>query len=229
MSEKARFHSMTRPVRFRKLKQAKMMIVLWCKAVRERIIYLFNYVLYKLNILKRYSYRDNSVQVLPLPHQVLIKKVESSNFMGNVVMTLLLSTDIDVDYFYREKKNGEKKVTMYLKNHEESRLFTESHLDNIWIKIDKWYNVNALPIFKVAFLEDQRLEPSDPTQPLKRPDYETRTYNIEVLKKLTHKSLLGVNMKPKDISEPMLHYYYNFSVGEFKKYLNNLSLQDLLM
>ena len=50
MSEKTRFYNMTKPVRFRRLKQAKMMIVLWCKALRERIIYFFNYILYKLHI-----------------------------------------------------------------------------------------------------------------------------------------------------------------------------------
>ena len=227
MSEKARFHSMTRPVRFRKLKQAKMMIVLWCKAVRERIIYLFNYVLYKLNILKRYSYRDMSVQVFPLPHQVLVQRAKTDYFSGNVIMTLKLETDIDMDYFYREK-DGQKKVTLYMRNHEETRLFAESHLADIHLKVDRWYAVDHLPVFKVAFYEE-KVKPFDPSEPLKPVDYKTTNYNVNILKTATHKSLLGANMKPEDISEPMLHYYYNFAVGEFKKYLEHLTLNDLLM
>ena len=64
MSEKTRFYNMTKPVRFRRLKQAKMMIVLWCKALRERTIYLFNYLLYKLKILKRKQQSMRKIMII---------------------------------------------------------------------------------------------------------------------------------------------------------------------
>ena len=99
MSEKTRFYNMTKPVRFRRLKQAKIMIVLWCKALRERIIYFFNYILYKLHILKRYSYRDNVVKVLPLPYELKEKSVTCENFGGLIKMQLVSHNNIDLDYF----------------------------------------------------------------------------------------------------------------------------------
>jgi len=227
VSEKAKFHNMTRPIRFRRLKQVKMITVLWCKALRERIKYLSNYILYKLGYLKRYSYRDMSVQVLPLPHQILAQTVQSSNFSGIAIMTLLLENNIDMDYFYREK-DGQKKITLYMKNHDESRLFSETHLEDIHLKTDKWYSVSELPVFKVAVL-DPEVKPFNPDEPLKEVEYTTTTYNVNILKTLRHKSLLGANIKPDNISEPMLHYYYNFAVGELKKYLDHLTLKDLMM
>ena len=138
MSEKTRFYNMTKPVRFRRLKQAKMMIVLWCKALRERIIYFFNYILYKLNILKRYSYRDNVVQAIPLPYSINPKEVITDHFRGVVSMSLMQDKYIDLDYFYREKK-GDKKVTLYLKSEEKTRLYLESHLTDISIRVKNWY------------------------------------------------------------------------------------------
>ena len=138
MSEKTRFYNMTKPVRFRRLKQAKMMIVLRCKALRERIIYFFNYILYKLHILKRYSYRDNVVQAIPLPYSITPKEVITDHFRGVVSMSLMQDKYIDLDYFYREKK-GDKKVTLYLKNEEKTRLYLESHLTDIGIRVKKWY------------------------------------------------------------------------------------------
>ena len=227
MSEKTRFYNMTKPVRFRRLKQAKMMIVLWCKALRERIIYFFNYILYKLHILKRYSYRDNVVQAIPLPYSINPKEVITDYFRGVVSMSLMQDKYIDLDYFYREKK-GDKKVTLYLKNEEKTRLYLESHLTDIGIRVENWYSVNSLPVFKVSVL-DPEVKPFTVEKTLEPMDYQTVTYNTGYLKNLTHKSIVGVDMNVEDISEAMVKYYYDYAVDEFKKHLNNISLQDLIM
>ena len=227
MSEKTRFYNMTKPVRFRRLKQAKMMIVLWCKALRERIIYFFNYILYKLHILKRYSYRDNVVQAIPLPYSINPKEVITDHFRGVVSMSLMQDKYIDLDYFYREKK-GDKKVTLYLKNEEKTRLYLESHLTDIGIRVKNWYSVNSLPVFKVSVL-DPEVKPFTVEKTLEPMDYQTVTYNTSYLKNLTHKSIVGVDMNVEDISEAMVKYYYDYAVDEFKKHLNNISLQDLIM
>ena len=227
MSEKTRFYNMTKPVRFRRLKQAKMMIVLWCKALRERIKYFFNYILYKLHILKRYSYRDNVVQAIPLPYSINPKEVITDHFRGVVSMSLIQDKYIDLDYFYREKK-GDKKVTLYLKNEEKTRLYLESHLTDISIRVKNWYAVDSLPVFKVSVL-DPEVKPFTVEKTLEPMDYQTVTYNTGYLKNLTHKSIVGVDMNVKDVSEAMVKYYYDYAVDEFKKHLNSISLQDLIM
>lgn len=230
MSEKARFHEMTKPMKFRRLKMVKQVTVLWCKALRERIIYLTNYSLYKLNILKRYSYRDNVEMVIPAPHDLKMKIITSQYFGGNVIMQLISSKDIDIDYFYREKKDGSRKITFCLKDHTEERLFVDSHLDCIHIKVgDNWYDVDHLPVFKVASII--KTEPvsftnfdfiEKPTEP------RVVEYDIMKLRTLRHRLLLGY-LSITDISEVMYKYYYDCSCSEFEKHLNTLTLADILI
>lgn len=229
MSDKAKFHNMTKPVRFRRLKQAKMMIVLWCKAVRERIIYLFNYVLYKLNILKRYSYRDRTERVFSLPYGIKTQTVETNNFRGAVDMKLVMETFYDIDYFYRQKKDGSKKVTLYLKNEEESRLFVEAHLESVGLKIaDKWYEHN-LPILKVAIMDRKPVVATfDTSAPLKPVEYDTVSYDLLPLKTLRWKNLLG-KITLSDVSEPMLYYYYERACSEFREKLSSMNIHDLIV
>ena len=227
MSEKVRFYNMTKPVKFRRIKMIKQMIVLWYGGVRERIIYFFNYILYKLHILKRYSYRDNVVQAIPLPYSINPKEVITDHFRGVVSMSLMQDKYIDLDYFYREKK-GDKKVTLYLKNEEKTRLYLESHLNDIGIRVKNWYSVDSLPVFKVSVL-DPEVKPFTVEKTLEPMDYQTVTYNTGYLKNLTHKSIVGVDMNVEDVSEAMVKYYYDYAVDEFKKHLNSISLQDLIM
>lgn len=228
MSEKARFHEMTKPMKFRRLKLAKKYINHWCKALRERIVYSFNYLLYKLKILKRYTYRDNVEQVIPSPY-FKTKSITSKYFGGNVIMQLISSKDIDLDYFYYEKKDGSRKITLSLKDHTEERLFVDSHLESIHIKVgDQWYDVEHLPVFKVAsIIEPEPVKFTNlefiekPTEP------KVVEYDIMKLRTLRHRLLLGT-MSLSDISKAMYDYYYDCSCGEFEKHLNTLELADIL-
>lgn len=229
MNDKMKFYEMTKPMKFRRLKLAKKYVNHWCKALRELIQYSFNNILYHLKILKRYSYRDNMEMVIPAPHDLKMKSITSDYFGGNVIMQLISSKDIDVDYFYREKKDGSRKITLCLKDHTEERLFVDSHLDNIHIKVgDQWYDVEHLPVFKVASIikpepvEFTNLEFIEkPTEP------KVVEYDIMKLRTLRHRLLLGT-MSLSDISKAMYDYYYDCSCGEFEKHLNTLELADIL-
>ena len=128
----------------------------------------------------------------------------------------------------QEKKGDKKVITLYLKNEEKSRLYLESHLTDIGIRVENWYSVNSLPVFKVSVL-DPEVKPFTVEKTLEPMDYQTVTYNTGYLKNLTHKSIVGVDMNVEDVSEAMVKYYYDYAVDEFKKHLNNISLQDLIM
>lgn len=230
MNDKVKFHNMTKPTKFRRLKMMKQFIVLWCKALRELIQYSFNNILYHLKILKRYSYRDNVEMAIPAPHDLEIKSVTSQYFGGNVIMQLISSKDIDIDYFYREKKDGSKKITLSLKDHIDEKLFVDCHLDNIHIKVgDLWYDVDNLPVFKVAsIIKPEPVEFTNldfiekPTEP------KVVEYDITKLRTLRHRLFLGYDITLSDISMVMYNYYYDCSCGEFEKHLNNLTLSDIL-
>lgn len=228
MSEKAKFHKMTKPMKFRRLKQFKMMIVLWCKAVRERIIYLFNYILYKLHILKRYSYRDSVERVFSIPPNFNLKmeEVETKLFRGTVIMKIVQETFYDIDYFYQHKKDGSKKVTLMLKNTEENRLYLDSHLEDICLRINNtWYNTNSLPILKVAVLPPPTAFVEEDFS--KSVECESVTYDLTPLKHLKHSMLLG-KILFSDITEPELRGNYYWACEEFTEKLKSMTLRDLM-
>lgn len=229
MSEKVRFYNMTKPVKFRKLKLIFKSLGLTYEVGKERTIYRFNYLLYKLNILKRYSYRDNVEKVIPSPFSLKEKNITSQYFGGIVKMQLISLRDIDIDYFYYERKDGSRKITLRLKDHADEKLFLDSHLDNIHIKVgDQWYDVSHLPVFKmaslvnpepVAFINKSYIE--KPIEP------KVVEYDIMKLKTLHHRLLLGY-LSLGDISKAMCNYYYECACGEFEKHLNSLTLADIM-
>ena len=228
MTDKEKFYDMTKPMKFRFFKMCKQTIVLWFEGIRELTIHNFNYLLYKLNILKRYSYRDNVVKEYPM-FFLGYRTVQSDYFSGVVKTRLISHKNIDMDYFYYKKKDGSIKITLTLKNHEEEELFADSRLENIKIKVgDTWYNVDNLPVFKVASIVEQKpVEYIDKS--LERP-IEPRVieYDISKLKGLTHRTFIGRDMSPSDISEGMYKFYYNHSCDEFKDTLSRLTLSDIM-
>lgn len=236
MNDKVKFHNMTKPIKFRRLKQMKTMTVLWCKALRERTIYLFNYLLYKLKILKRYSYRDKVAKVIstsniPLPE---LKEVISKYVKGIVMMRPVSETDIDIDYFYRERRDGSRKITLWVKNEKTSRIFVDSYLKNICLKVgDKWYDVDRLPVFKATILEEDILPKHfNENEPLRPVEVKTVSYDTAPLKKLRHRSLIQMCSTDDfniSFSEKVLEYYYVQSYEAFVDTLNKINLEDLIL
>lgn len=229
MSEKARFHEMTKPMKFRRLKMVKQFTADWCVAQRERIKYLFNYLLYKLKILNRYSYRDNVERVVTSPHILEEEKIQTEYFGGTVNMKLISVLDIDVDYFYYKKKDGSIKITMTLKDSKEETLFTVSHLENIHIKVgDQWHDVNHLPVFKMAsIVKPKPVEFVDASFIEKPIEPRVVEYDIFKLKTYYHKLLVG-KMSPTDITEAMYKFYYECSRKELLKVFSRLTLMDIM-
>lgn len=231
MSEKAKFHNMTKPIRFRWLKLAKQIFADWCWSFRDVITYNFNYLLYKLNILKRYSYRDMVEQVISLDHKhPKLQVAKSDTFKGVVKMCLINETHYDIDYFYRQKKNGEKKITLTLKNEEENRVFFESHLEDVCLFInDRWYEPYNLPTLKVATFQPPKASFCGREDVLLNPvEYDTVTYDLLPIKTLKFQSFVG-KMQLSDVSEPMIHYYYNIACEGFIKKLNSMNIHDLMI
>lgn len=229
MSEKVRFYNMTKPIKFRRIKMLKQMTVLWCEGVRELILYKFNYLLYKLNILKRYSYRDNVEKVIPAPFSLKEKSITSQYFGGIVKMQLISLRDIDIDYFYYERKDGSRNITLRLKDHADEKLFLDSHLDNIHIKVgDQWYDVSHLPVFKMASIVNPEPVAFINKSYIEKPiESKVVEYDIMKLKTLHHRLLLGY-LSLGDISKAMYNYYYECACGEFEKHLNSLTLADIM-
>lgn len=228
MSELERFHNMTKPIKFRKLKMVKQFVSDWCKAQRERIKYLFNYLLYKLNILKRYSYRDIVERVVSSPNN-LRDRITTDFVNGVVRMKVISSLDINIDYFYYEKKDGSKKITLTLKDHREETLFAVSYLDDISLKVhDQWYYVDNLPTFKIhSLIKPKPIEFVDSSFIDKPIEPRVIEFDVFRLKTFHHKLMIG-KMSLSDVSEVMYNYYYECSRDGLQKELGKLTLMDIM-
>lgn len=219
MSDKTKFYKMTKPIKFRKIRLVFMTIVLWCKAQRERILYLFNYLLYKLNILQRYIYRDNVEKAYPSPFPE-DTMVASKYFRAKVGMGVTEETTIHQDYFYRMKKDGTKKITYKVVDEEKHRLFLESYLFGIELNIaDHWRFADCMPIMKVYIGQ----APNPITNMM---DYKTIEYDLTPLRTLRIKDIIG-DMKFEELTRPVYHYYYEITCRRFAEKLNTMSLADL--
>lgn len=225
MNDKMKFHNMTKPMKFRRLKVLKQYVVLWCMAQRERILYLFNYLLYKLNILKRYSYRDSVEKSVPFPHKIAEMGVESECFRGIVEAQLVVVRDIDLDYFYREKKDGSKKITYKVTDFCEERLYMESHLRDIHIGINNvWFDTHSMPTFK-SYINPQ-IKPFNPEKPLEEVRCDTICFDLTKVNGLYCKYYIG-HINVDELSKEMLKFYYEDTCNLFRRKLNTIKLEDL--
>ena len=225
-----KFNEMTKPMRFRKLKMISQSVGLTYEVGKERISYLFNNILYKLHIYKRYNYRDNVVTNYDIPEITLKRKrVVTRNFDVLVDMKFEWIEEIDLDYFYRELKDGHKKITHYMKNESTGRLFAVANLDDICLIIDgKKYNVNNLPVFKFRTITQKPQGFSDTPIVNDLVDYRTVTYDVFPLKQTTHKTLVAFGMKPDGITDSIVNYFYSVSRRYFEEQLNDLTLEALI-
>lgn len=223
---------MTKPLKFRKLREMKTSVGHTYEVGMFKFKYLFNNILFKLHLLKRYSYRDSKDAIIAMPYHLEDIEVNNNTFRGVVKMKLIDKSYYDIDYFYRLKRDGTKKITLSLKNVEEHKVFAESFLEDIGIKINnKWYNVESLPQLKVAV----PMTGLNPIPPLNRkgksefiePHFETVTYNLYPLRSLRLVTLLG-DIQPSEISGAMLGYYYDYACKSMKTKLNSMTLGDLI-
>lgn len=225
MSEKTRFHNMTKPMKFRHFKMIKEYIVLWCRSARERITYIYYYILNKLHILKRYSYRADWMEKI-LPDPTFRKTIHTKHYSADVVSRIREVEMSDIDYFYKEK-NGHKEIVYVIKNEEEHKRFLIGHLENISLSVDghSFYNVNSLPHFKVAIFEPE-IKPYDENWAPAKPTFRTVTYNVEKLKGFRHQYILS---DTNALIQNEVDYCFQCQVREFEQFLSKLPLKELEM
>lgn len=227
MSDKVKFHNMTKPMKFRRSKLFKQRIVLWCGTLRERIIYLFNYILYKLHILNRYSYRDMVEKVVPFPHEFEEKSINSKYFGGTVKMQLIRREYVDLDYFYYKRKDGSSKRTLTVNDFTDINFEVVAYLKDIHINVaNHWYNVDHLPTFK-GFIEPELTAWEGDIKQDITLEVKTVDYDIKILKNLRLKYLL--NPGQEDLSKPMVDHYYDLVKGEFGRLLSSMTLADIMI
>lgn len=227
MKDEKKFYEITKPIKFRSFKLLKQTVVLWWEGVRELIKYRVNYMLYKLKILKRYSYRDDVVGNLSLPPKFYLepKIIETEYFSAVARMRYEKERHLDRDYFYMPLKEGGRKITYIVKDEETSNVFMVVHLEDLHIKVgDKWFCADKLPIFKTATLKSVGKGDSD--SPI---EYETISYDASILKKLFVKELLIENGEINYVHGTILNFIYNNCVEELKAHLEKITLKDLMI
>lgn len=230
MSEKVKFHNMTKPIRFRKFKLFLKSVGLTYEVGKERINYLFNYLLYKLNILNRYSYRDNVEKVTPLPPQIPLKTIKTDWIEAVLESEIVENNFIDVDYFYRVKKDGSKKRTYVISDYDRKEITLHSRLKDIQIKVgDSWFSTCNLPTFNLLTFSPEDLKPislSDmDNEKLIRPNYITMECDLTLLTNLRSRTLLSLESTYLDL----LKYTYEQDFNKFQNRLKGISLSDILI
>lgn len=231
MSEMTRFYNMTKPPKHRRLKLIKLSIDMWVRRMRERITYLYYMSLYKLKILKRYSYRTDGEDFLPLPHNYSLKRVKAGCVSASIAAKLSVVTLIDLDYLYKEKKDGSKKIVYYFKNVErkEYAMVCSIYEDTLALLIgDKEFIVkNGLPVFRHAVLPPQNYMRFNGSNHTKRVEYNTVEYDMRPVRALRYKHILSGVECVEDLTYPMQKYYYDFVCERFKEELSRMTLESL--
>ena len=228
MTDKVKFYNMTKPIKFRRTRLFAKSIGRTYEVGTERVKYFYNYMLYKLNILKRHTFNDCTEGYLPIPFAIPEKCIETEVVGCIVRMKLKKVTHIHEDYFYKEK-DGSKKIKYVLKNESKTTLSILFSTDNISINIgDKWFNTLNMPIFKWVV----------PTQPvasfikaeepiMEMPEVKTINFDIRPLR-LYKEYLVSADAEVEDLQEGMLKEMYEYAQYEMYRHLNKIKLSDLM-
>lgn len=227
MSDKAKFYNMTKPIKFRKFR-------LFLKSVGHtyevgifNIKYHYYNLLHKLDLIKRYSYRDMVMNHLSLPYPIEPQVIDTKNFKGKVVMQLVQKSNYNIDYFYKFRKDGTRKITLQLKDVQEHRIFVEAHLEEIGLKIDnRVYNVEHLPTFKCVTMEEP-ISFRNYNSPVEEPKYETITYDLRPIRNLMYSQFLTSESVEKIEATELMDTYSRICIG-FKDRLKTITLQDIM-
>lgn len=230
MSEKERFHRMTKPIKFRKLRVIFKSLDSIYKVYRHKLKYLTNYILYKIKILKRYSYRDMAERVVSLPHNLELHGVETEDYRATVKMQVIIRHYWDMDYFYRKTRNGSENITMWVSEIDETKIHLRSHLEDIQIYVkenDSWYDVSELPSIKIVHTHLEPItklwEKEHNTKPR---EVKTVEYNIRPLRKLIHD--IDTNCENiLELTKPRLEGYYDYVCCQFIKALREIPIDTI--
>ena len=218
MKDIRRLNKITRPIKFRRLKMMKGYVKDCLSSVIDNILYYYNYILYKIHYLDRYTYRDTTIEEKEVPLYKR-KEIETDLIRATVDMELEIENQYDIDYFHRGNK-----ITYIVRDERKSRSFFVSHLSDISIRVtEDWSKISQLPIFKVAVLKPLKsnLEEQDP-------NYRTVDIDVSYIRNLRVRHILG-DIDSTNISEEMVKYYYDYDFEQFLGHLKSLKLSDLIV
>lgn len=235
MNDKLKFHHMTRPIKFRRLR-------LFCKSVGhsyevgvDKSKYLFNYLLYKLNILKRYTHNTHEDIWRPtirgIVSEVYEKPIKSKCFTGILQSSLVDELEAKVDYFYYIDKRGLKHITYTVCNWEKHLYKMRTSFIKPGLIIDgKEYVYGDTPkivrTFKQPKIKPERFDENKIVGNIKMPEPEVIQYDLTKLLNLCYERVLGDNAE-LDVSYATVQHSLFEAQQEFQKYLNTLTLRDI--
>ena len=227
MSVKVRFYKMTRPPKFRRFRMIIQYLKDWWQGVSSVIYNRSLFILYKYKLfnIKRYSYRDNGEEVFPAP-LYFRRGIQTTNFKAIIEMNLVERWNIDLEYYYREQKDGSKKILLVLSDFEEKKLLTDSRLKEICISIDgkEYYQLrDRQPVFEYRSIIPP-LRPFNDTEVIKT---SKDVYDMNILYNARQVNLVSTEKKHDEVAPEELVSCYDFAVSEFKYWLSKLSLEDL--
>lgn len=234
MSEIQKFLKMTKPLKFRRTRTcARALYQITFRLfpypfmvgkniyryIKNKIRYYFNFILYKLNIIKRYTYSDvtrawNIGDFSNFSHE---KEISARCVFGTVRIDVLEETYIDQDYFYF---NTIWKPTYVVKDIEEHRYVLKASLARPGIIIgDKKYRIGEVPVIMRTFnypqITSSFSEKSDATKP------QYTDYNLTKLQNISR----SIQFVPEDESHILM--IEEKAIEDLKRYLDTINLVDL--
>ena len=219
---------MTRPMKFRHIRLVFKSVGHSYEVGVSKIKYLFNYILYKLNILKRYTNNTDTQIWRPTINgqlaDVVEKEIVTGCFVGIAQSTLVDDFHSKVDYFYRTDKRGLKVIT-YVVTDEETHLYklVTSLIKPGLILDGKTYLYGDVPRI-VRTYKAPPVHAEKVSEELLKP--QVVEYDLTKLMNIKYASVLG-----ESIDDEIIKYRLSNAVTEAQqaitKYLQSLNLHDL--
>ena len=229
MNDKLKFHRMTRPVKFRFTRLVFKSVGHSYEVGVSKIKYLFNYILYKLNILKRYTNNTDTQIWRPTINgqisDVVEKEIVTGCFVGIAQSALVDDFHSKVDYFYRTNEKGLKVIT-YVVTDEETHFYkVVTSLIKPGLIIDgKTYLYGDVPKI-VRTYKEPPVHAEMVSEELLKP--QVISYDLTKLMNIQHSTILGENIDDEEV----LKYRLDNAVAEAQRaitiYLQSLNLHDL--
>lgn len=182
MSDKVKFHNMTKPLKFRGIRSFAKNFSYTLSNVAEGIKSLIYNILYRLNIIEKYSFSDVMRNGVPIT-------IEPSSFeSGCISATLEFTvehTDVVNECYYHKRGDRLKKLYVVMDNHLHE-LHITAHMTNIGIKMPDGkfqYVDEGLPVFRVH-VNDEPLKPFNESEEIQPVKYHTKKVNMRKLQSL---------------------------------------------
>lgn len=230
MNDKLKFHRMTRPLRFRRTRLFFQSVEHTYKVGIEKSKYLFNYILYKLNILNRYTNSVITDMWRPVINgeipEVFERELTTKHFVVTVRTTIVDHITVIEDYFYYVDKKGVKHKTYVVEEREQHDYVLKSSVIKPGIIIDgKQYVYGNVPIVVQRYKKPEIL-------PFNGGYSTSRFFNNEEVIQYDLTPLINVAQETRidcynGVSVDTVRYLREYNEFEILKYLGTLTLRDL--